>query len=376
MSRRTRHRMKKVIIIIGAVIAVSIGGYVLYRSFFSSISYGSVNVNIGAVDEKAVTQICKDTSGHPRIVCLADELKKSLDGDLLAKLQLTYSVGDAQKWSNFPPAGYRNRVGTTIDKFTKEQLAVVKAILKEAAGTAANEGYDEIEQILNADDFLKANTTGSDGGFSSGNYHLAFLGTPSNSGIWQLYFGGHHLAVGLTYKDGKIVGVTPAFRGVEPFETFTQNGRENMPMQQEQEAFAQMLAALDETEQRSAKLDKTFTDIIAGPQKDNIFPSSPSGIRVGDLSREKQALVVKAIETYVEDVADKDLPVIMEKYKTELADTYIAFSGTTGLNTINDYVRIDGASVWIEISMQRAASRNGIHPHSVWRDKRTDYGGN
>ncbi|MBA2621227.1 MAG: DUF3500 domain-containing protein [Acidobacteria bacterium] len=105
--------------------------------------------------------------------------------------------------------------------------------MKEATGTAANEGYDEIEQILNADDSLKANITDTDGGFSSGNFHFALLGTPSNSGIWQLYFGGHYLAVGLTYKDGKIVGTTPSFRGVEPFETFTQNGRENMPMKQE-----------------------------------------------------------------------------------------------------------------------------------------------
>lgn len=370
--------MKKIIIAIGVVITALGGGYAVSRSlvFNTSTSYGSINVNIGALDEKAATQICRGASSHSRIVCLANELKKTLKSDLLAKLQLTYSVTDAQKWSNFPPAGYRNRVGPTLDKFTKEQLAIIKAILKEAAGTAANEGYDEIEQILNADDFLKANITGRDGGFSSGNYHLAFLGTPSNIGIWQLYFGGHHLAVGLTYKDGKIVGVTPAFRGVEPFETFTQNGRENMPMKQEQEAFAAMLGSLNANEQKTAKLSQIFKDIIVGPQKDSNFPSSPSGIRVGNLSKEKQALVIKAIETYVEDVADKDLPVIMKKYKTELPNTYIAFSGTTDLNTVNDYVRIDGSSVWIEISMQRAASWNGIHPHSVWRDKKTDYGGN
>jgi hypothetical protein len=46
------------------------------------------------------------------------------------------------------------------------------------------------------------------------------------------------------------------------------------------------------------------------------------------------------------------------------------------MNTVNNYVRIDGHSVWIELSMQRAASWNGIHPHSIWQDKNADYGGN
>lgn len=367
--------MKKTAFIIGAaVVVVFLGGFALYRYFLAD-TYGSVNVDIGAIDEKSVT-VCREKSGHLRIVCLSDELKKSLPEDLKQRLQLNYSVADAQKWSNFPPAGYKNRVGLTLDKFSKEQLALVKAILKEAAGTAANEGYDELEQILNADDFLKANITGSDGGFSSGNFHLAFLGVPSASGTWQLYFGGHHLALGMTYKDGVLSGATPSFRGVEPFEKFPQNGRDNQPLKQEQEAFAAMLNALDENEKAAAKLNQTFRDVFVGPQKDANFPASPSGIKVGGLSREKQELVIKAIETYVADAADADAKTIIEKYRGELADTYVAFSGTPDMNAVNDYVRIDGPSVWIEISWQNAASWNGIHPHSIWRDKKTDYGGN
>jgi hypothetical protein len=41
-----------------------------------------------------------------------------------------------------------------------------------------------------------------------------------------------------------------------------------------------------------------------------------------------------------------------------------------------DYVRIDGPSVWIEWSLQPGRSIEGIHPHSVWRDRAADYGGN
>jgi hypothetical protein len=248
-------------------------------------------------------------------------------------------------------------------------------MLMEAASLTANEGYDEIEQILNADDFLQAETSDT-AGFSSGNYHFAFLGTPGPTGTWQLYFGGHHLAFSNTYTDGVLVGATPSFRGVEPFVPFTQNGRENAPMVQELAAFAAALGALTPEQSEAAKLPEVYTDIVAGPQKDDAIPTATEGLRVGDLSADQQVLVIAAIETYVRDIAAPDADAIMARYSAELPDTFIAFSGTATLDAENDYVRVDGPSVWIEISMQPGRSVEGIHPHSVWRDKSLDYGGN
>jgi Protein of unknown function (DUF3500) len=344
------------------------------RSF---ANYTNASVALGKIDAAAVDSHCTGMKGHRRLVCLADALKKGLGPDLTSKLQLPYSVEDAQKWSNFPPAGYRNRIGPTLGEFTPAQLVIIKAMLKEATGIAANEGYDEIEQILNADDYLKENAGGRGrGGFASGNFHLAFLGTPADRGIWQLYFGGHHLAFGTTYKDGVLIGATPSFRGVEPFSAFTQNGRENQPMVQEQRAFAAMLGGLRAEQQSKARLSQTYTDIIVGPQKDNTFPSTHAGVRTGDLTRQQQDLILRAIETYVRDIDPPDAEAILKKYRSELPETYVAYAGTVAMNTENDYVRIDGPSVWIELSMQPGRSLPGIHPHSVWRDRTTDYGGN
>jgi hypothetical protein len=270
--------------------------------------------------------------------------------------------------------GYRNRVGPTLAEFTPAQLGVIKAMMKEAAGIAVNEGYDEIDQILNADDFLKNNT--GETGFASGNFQIAFLGAPGATGTWQLYFGGHHLAIGSTFKDGVMVGATPSFRGVEPFTTFHENGRDNAPMAQEQAAFAAMFAGLSDAQRAKAKLAQTYTDIVVGPQRDNNFPSTRGGVRVGDLSQNQRDLVIRAIETYVRDIALSDADTILAKYRAELTDTHIAYSGTPAVNAENDYVRIDGPSVWIELSMQPGRSLPGIHPHSVWRDRKADYGGN
>ena len=96
--------MKKAIIVSGVVVAALIGGFLIYRTFFAN-SFSSVNINIGAVDEKVAGELCQGKGGHSRLVCLADELKKTVNGDLLSNLQREYTISDAQKWSNFPPIG-------------------------------------------------------------------------------------------------------------------------------------------------------------------------------------------------------------------------------------------------------------------------------
>jgi hypothetical protein len=361
--------LNKAVIAVASACLLGAGAWyaVSVRGSGSSTVYSDTNIDIGAAATPATA--CPDLVGHARLVCLADLVKSGLSPDLLARFQLPYTVADAKRWSNFPPAGYHERVGLTLADFSADQRGLLKAMLIEATGTTANEGFDELVQVLNADDYLKANTS-DNAHFSSGNYHVALLGTP------QLYFGGHHFALSNTYTDGVLVGATPSFRGVEPFTSFSQNGRDNAPMVQEQTAFAAALTALSPEDSAKAKLAETYTDIVAGPQKDDAIPTANEGLRIGDLSPDEQTLITAAIETYVRDIAQTDGDTIMARYQSELPDTYLAYSGTSTLDAENDYVRVDGPSLWIEISMQPGRSLPGIHPHSVWRDKGADYGGN
>jgi Protein of unknown function (DUF3500) len=363
--------------VIAAVVTALVlgGGYLAYRQISGGSTpagYTDQNVNLGALALPATD--CGDTASHARLVCLADLLKTGLSPELLAELQRPYSVAEAKLWSNFPPMGFSDRVGPTLGDFSADQRALVKAILQDAASLAANEGYDELEQVLNADDYLLAET--GEAGFSSSNYHIAFLGTPAATGTWQLYFGGHHFALSNTYRDGVMIGATPSFRGVEPFVPFTMNGRENVPMAQEQAALAAVLAALTPEELTRATLAGTYTNIVAGPQQDDAIPTASEGLRLGDTSPSVQALALAAMETYVRDVNATGADAIMARYAAEIAETYIGFTGTPTVDAENDYVRIDGPSVWIEFSLQPGRSIEGIHPHSVWRDKTADYGGN
>lgn len=131
------------------------------------------------------------------------------------------------------------------------------------------------------------------------------------TGTWEFQFGGHHLAVANTHTDGALADATPSFRGLEPFGEF------------EYEA---------ETINVMAVKAEAFRALLAGPEDDQLASA-------------------------------------------ELADTYVAYSGSIEFTEQNDYIRVDGPSVWIELSLQSGIVLEGNHPHTVWRDRNTDYGG-
>ncbi|MEH0152969.1 DUF3500 domain-containing protein [Limibacter armeniacum] len=332
-------------------------------------------VDNGFSDVEAVeVTACSSASGIEKIICLAESFIALLDDEELAIVQLDYSVENAQKWSNLPEGMAGIRLGLSLGEMDSTQVAYVKALLKEVTGSKANEGWDELYQHLIADNYLGDNGGGNT--YGSHNYYFALLGTPSTSGTFEIQFGGHHFALANTYIDGELVGATPSFRGIEPFGTFTYNGESYQTMNDEQAAMVAMLAGLSSDELATAQLSGTFGDLVAGPQNDNNFPATPSGLNVGGLTSAQKELVLAVIETYVADLSDTEAEKIMDKYESEIDDTYIGYSGTTSVTERNDYVRIDGPSVWIEYSTQSGVILSGTHPHSVWRDKTFDYGGN
>lgn len=338
---------------------------------------GDTSTLMGSIGIPDSVEACGTEAGFTRLVCLIDILKSGASDEILELIESEYSVADAKKWSNLPAGAFPLRPGVFLGELTVEQRGVVKAILMEAASLTDNEGFDEMVQTLNADDYIGTISTDYKAGYSSFNEKFALLGTPSDKGTWQLYYGGHHFALTNTYTDGKLVGATPSFRGIEPFPSFEMNGRTNIPMLQERDAFAALLKSLTEAQLAAAKLEGTYRDILAGPQADDAIPDEQEGIQVSELNEAQQALLLGAIQTYVGDLNDADAKRYMEKYTAELPDTVLGFSGTTDVNSEDDYVRIHGPSLWLEFSLQSNKSTDAVgnHPHSVWRDRTDDYGG-
>jgi Protein of unknown function (DUF3500) len=315
------------------------------------------------------------TTDVAKIVSLAEAFKATLTASQVTSLQLAYSKSNAARWSNLPEGLYKNRVGLATNTLSATQMTAFKALLKIASGTGASEGNEEMLGILAADDYL--NSIGGGADYGSGNYYIAFLGTPSTTGQWEFQFGGHHGTLSNTYNAGKLSGATPSFRSTEPFPDFTQAGVAYKPIVQELNALSAMLKSLSASELTTAKRSTSQNDIQLGPGKDGVFPTTKTGLKVGNLTATQKTAVLNAIKTYTDDLDDVSAAAILAKYSSELDNTYISYTGTTDVTTKGDYVLIDGPNVWIEFSMQGGIIvRNANHPHSVWRDRMGDYGGN
>ena len=358
-----------------ATFAITFGGQSCSLALTVSASTTANSGDITtALSVTTSTATCTST-GVAQIVCLTEAFKATLSSTQLASAQLTYTKANAQKWSNLP-AALSSRIGINLASLSTTQLAAFRNLMVAllALGTN-NEGYDEMIGNLVADDYLKSIGGGSD--YGAGTYYISFLGTPSATGLWSILFTGHHYTQPYTFNAGAFTGVTPAFRGTEPQAAVTSANRTYQAFEQERLAFAAMLTGLSTAEQTTAKLSGTYTDLVLGPGQDGKFPSTKSGLQVSALSAAKQALVLEAIKLYFNDLDQATAASILSKYTTELPNTYVAYSGTTGMATQNDYVRIDGPNVWIEFSYQGGVIiKNTPHSHSVWRDHTSDYGGN
>ncbi|WP_433793213.1 DUF3500 domain-containing protein [Actinoplanes sp. CA-252034] len=400
------------------------------------VGAGIATANAGTTDKGAVparTNTIKDPTGGrtglPGLVNAANAFLATLSDVQKAEVLLEFTEENATAWSNLPCAG-TCRPGIELGSLTDEQLAAADSVLKAAAGTGNGTGFDQLKDIVAADEILATDSTGggtppsssspsssssssssdasaapststsssseasvapapsgATGGppgggggmtltYGSGYYYLAFLGKPSVDGTWQLDFGGHHLATHLTYTKGRAVSASPFFIGVEPITYTDDSGATVEAMKAQKTAMAALTTSLTAKQLATATLDQSFGDVLVGPGEDGQFPETKVGIAVKSLTPKQKKLVLAAIRPWVANADDATTQQLLKIYEKELDQTFVALSGGTALDTHGDYVRIDGPSVWVEFICQTGVVYSDqIHYHTVYRDHTRDYGG-
>lgn len=321
----------------------------------------------------AQTSNCTAGSSVPaKAVCSAAEsLLATLTATQRAGVQFAFNRTTASsKWSNLP-CGAACRNGLQFSTLSPAQLEATLAVAQAALSTA---GYGTFHGIRMADDVL--GSLGSSSVYNSGIYFIAFIGTPSSTGEWILQLGGHHYALHFYYH-GSVESPTPYFTGINPH-TFTLDGQSYAPLKPKTDAMKAMIAGLDATQRAAAKLSGTFGDVLLGPGADNVFPT-PSGLKVSTLSATQQALVIDAMEAWVNDTPSGVASDFLAAYTSSsaLESTYIGWAGiNASLTTQGSYIRLDGPRAWMEIVVQGPAATPGqVHYHAIWRDETLDYGG-
>ncbi|MFT4044860.1 MAG: DUF3500 domain-containing protein [Gordonia sp. (in: high G+C Gram-positive bacteria)] len=365
-----------------------------------------VTATVQATVRKSIPTSSAEGSDHASqkpelpVVRAANAFLATLSPAEKEKILVPFTKENAIRWSNLPCGTYC-RGGIEFKDLTPEQIAAAKNVVRVALNTSKGVGYDQVMQVVAADDVLQySQTTGAGGAappkappagskppagmdpnagplaYGSKLYTLVFVGAPSSTGTWELHFGGHHVAVNLTYHNGKLTGESPFFIGVEPSWWKAKNGETYSPLATMRSSLKAAINSLAPFQLSRAKLPVSFTDVYLGPGKDGQFPKKKSGIPLTELLPYQRDLVVKAIEQWVSVADKKSAARLLNIYKSELNQTYLAYSHGTSLTQHGDYIRIDGPSVWIEFVCQQGVVFNKrIHYHTIYRDHLRDYGG-
>ncbi|MCG8613320.1 MAG: DUF3500 domain-containing protein [Pseudomonadales bacterium] len=386
------------------------------------------------VDYRSLTTgNCGSDTTIESVVCAANALMATLSDSELETLQLDWSDSEAKTvWSNLPGVTRNGlRFGDLSDESRKAAMVVARAALSDA-------GYEDFVGILAADDYLNtrggggapagdapngnfaeaeppadgetadgefpgeppmgdipdnnptggSNTaSGNDSQYSSNNYHIAFIGTPTTDGSWMLQIGGHHMAYNITYSYGATYP-TPNHMAAEPKTSFEINAITYAPVADEGNAMASIFDGMDSSELAYAYLPESYSDVLIGPDNGSgVLPddypagSNRTGMLVSDMNEDQQALVIAAIKQWVSDYPDDSVAELLDVYTSAeaFADTYVAWAGdeTAGVDVdvSGTYMRIDGPRLWIEITCQSGVVITGqTHYHTMFRDKTMDYG--
>ena len=311
-----------------------------------------------------------------RIVGAAQVLLKMLDDAGRSKVQFPFEGPQKTRWSNLP-VGIFERQGLRLGDLGAPQRIAVMHLL---ATALSQDGYRKVTEIMKGDEVLRTGQGARGGGgsgrgggggrggptFGEDEYYLAFLGTPSVTTPWMLQFGGHHLAINLTMA-GSQASMTPSLPAAQPA-TYTIEGREIRPLGKENDKAFALINALDAALQKQAILPYRVSDLVLGPLQDGKV-IQPEGLRASALPAAQQTMLLEIIREWAGIVTDGFAEPRMAEIRSNLPQTYFAWSGPTTNGSVA-YFRIQGPTLVIEYAPQNSVD----HIHTIYRDPTNDYG--
>jgi Protein of unknown function (DUF3500) len=294
----------------------------------------------------------------------------TLDDQQRARAMLEFDSTKKSGWSNLP-INMVPRNGVRMGDLNAKQREAAFTLL---ATVLSKAGYQKVIDIMDADQEL---TTGKGGGkgkaggkgkvtFGKDNYFLAIFGTPSTAKPWFVQFGGHHLGVNVTLV-GKNFVLAPTHTGAQPA-SFSRDGKTVRPLGSEQDRAFELVGSLDENQRSQAILKDRVNNLVLGPGQDG-KRIEPKGIKGTALNESQLAKLLELIGEWINITQDESAAAKMAQIKSNLGDTYFAWSGPTTKGSAA-YFRVQGPAVVIEYAPQG----NTDHIHTVIRDPGNDYG--
>lgn len=247
------------------------------------------------------------------------------------------------RWSNLPTPMFK-RKGLKVGDLKPEQRKAAMAVLEAATSPM---GYRENNGDRDGGGSAEAGRWGNPPNliFGEDEYYLSFVGKPSEKTPWMLQFGGHHLALNLTFGPDQAV-LTPSHTAAQPAK-YTLNGKTVRPLGAENDKAFELINALDATQREAAILGSVFRDVVLGPGQDG-KKLAPEGVKVSTFKHSaKKAMLLAVVREWVGISSDAAAKVKMAEIEANLGGTWFAWSGPTTPGSAA-YFRIQGPTVHIE----------------------------
>ncbi len=198
----------------------------------------------------------------PRVVKAAEAFLGTLDATGRSKAQIDLNAKTRTVWSNLPSGiamqvGAKERNGLKIGDMTPAQEKAALALL---ATALSKDGYQKVMQIVDADELLEQRSAPTRAAtqairFGRKEFYFAILGKPSASDMWMLQFGGHHLAINVTYA-GRASILAPTHTGAQPA-TYAIEGRTIRPLGDENDKAFALMNSLNADQQKQVSIGTT-----------------------------------------------------------------------------------------------------------------------
>ncbi len=256
----------------------------------SAVTVLAVFVTIAASlpDERVASSFSQSTTAADatsRIVSSAQAFVNTLDEAGRARVQFPFDGAQKTRWSNLPSRIFK-RNGVRLGDLTTPQRTAAMTLLETALSES---GARKIIEIIRADDVLRGTVPGAGmpaGGmrvaFGADEYFLAFLGAPSATSPWMLQFGGHHLAINLTFA-GSRATLAPSHTGAQPA-SYTFEGRAIRPLGNERDRAFALMGSLDGNQRKQAVLGYTVSDLVLGPGQGRAHHTTRRPASLGDVN--------------------------------------------------------------------------------------------
>jgi hypothetical protein len=307
-----------------------------------------------------------------RVIAAADAFLGTLEPAKRTKASLDLNAKTRTVWSNLP-TGIKMQVGATERnglKLGDMTPAQEKAALALLASALSRDGYQKVMQIVDADQVLedregpkRAPTAAIR--FGRREYYLAILGKPSPADTWMLQFGGHHLAVNVTFAGRQHV-LAPTHTGAQPA-TYSIDGRSIRPLGDENDKAFALMNSLTAEQQKQALLGVSVRNLVLGPGEDGKM-IAPEGAKASTFTAAQKGALVDLAAEWVGIIGDQAAAAKIADVKAGIDETYFAWAGPT-TNGSGVYFRIQGPRVFIEYAPQG----NPDHIHTIYRDPTNDY---